>query len=233
MRTLSIDIGGSHIKAAVLDERARVIGGEQRVATPNDVNPERLMDLIADVAAKVSAFDRVSAGFPGVVRGGVVLTAYNLGSERFSGFRLAESLEKRLGKPARVCNDADVQGYGAIGGHGVEMVITLGTGFGSSLFSNGRLAPHLELAHHCFRGGRTYEEELGDEALAMAGVEEWNSRLAAAVETLRSLTHFDRLYIGGGNSRLVNLVLPDDVVVVSNVAGLLGGIRLWDDPPGG
>ena len=108
------------------------------------------------------------------------------------------------------------------------MVITLGTGFGSSIFVNGRLGPHLELAHHCFRGGRTYEEELGDVALRVAGVDEWNARLAAAIEVLRALTFFDHLYIGGGNSRLVNLALPRDVSVVDNTAGVLGGLRLWD-----
>src|SRR5439155_8546731 len=109
-------------------------------------------------------FDRVSVGFPGVVRDGVIRTAVNLDPRTFPGFNLAAVLEDRLGKPARVINDADMQGYGAIRGEGLELVITLGTGMGSALFSNGKLAPHLELAHHPFHRGRSYEHELGERA---------------------------------------------------------------------
>ena len=229
MHTLSVDIGGTNIKAAVLDEEGRLISEDLRVPTPGDVNPARLVDTIASLASALPPYDRVSVGFPGVVRDGRILTAANLGTDIFASFDLAHALAARLDKPVRVCNDADMQGYGAISGRGVEMVITLGTGFGSSIFVSGRLGPHLELAHHCFRGGLTYEEELGDLALRQAGTDDWNASVAAAVEVLRALTHFDRLYIGGGNSRLVNFVLPSDVRIVDNAAGVLGGIRLWND----
>ena len=82
-----------------------------------------------------------------MVRGGKVLTAPNLGSEVWAGFDLQSELAKRLKKPVRVMNDADVQGYGAIEGKGVEMVLTLGTGAGTSLFADGWIVPHLEFAH--------------------------------------------------------------------------------------
>lgn len=228
MQTLSIDVGGSYIKAAVLSADGQPVDEEWRVPTPNAITPDLLLDTIESLAKRSPPFDRVSIGFPGVVRDGVVLTAPNLGNEQFAGFHLERDVAVRLGKPVRACNDADMQGYGAIAGRGVEMVITLGTGFGSSIFMNGRLGPHLELAHHCFRGGRTYEEELGEPALRMVGADEWNTRLAAAIEVLRSLTHFDHLYVGGGNSRLVTLALPTDVSIVSNVAGVLGGVKLWE-----
>ena len=229
MRTLSLDIGGSFIKAAVLDDAGRIIGDEARVPTPAEAAPARLVDIIAKLTSTLPPSDRVSVGFPGVVRDGVVLTAPNLGTDQFAGFHLAHELASRLGKPVRLCNDADMQGLGAVSGRGVEMVVTLGTGFGSSIFMNGRLGPHLELAHHCFRGGLTYEEELGDAVLQAVGPDEWNNRLAAAIQVLRALTHFDHLYLGGGNSRWVNLTLPADVSVVDNSAGVLGGIRLWHD----
>ena len=83
-------------------------------------------------------------------------------------------------------------------GTGWEMVVTLGTGMGSALFSEGQLAPHLELAHHPFRKGDTYEEQLGNDALEQIGPKKWNRRVELAVTTLRTLTTFDRLYIGGG-----------------------------------
>ena len=198
-----------------------------RVDTPHHATPTKLVGLIVGLVHELPTFDRVSVGFPGVVRSGVVRTAPNLGTERFAGFALARVLERRLGKPVRVENDADVQGLAAVRGKGVEMVITLGTGFGSSIFVDGRLGPHLELAHHPFRRGKTYEEELGDAARKKHGKKYWLQRVDDAIEELRALTYFDHLYIGGGNARLLPRKLPPNVSVVSNVAGVLGGVRLW------
>jgi polyphosphate glucokinase len=198
-----------------------------RAETPANLTPIRLVRIIADLAEVLPSYDRVSVGFPGVVRGGVIRTAVNLGDARLRGFNLARALKKRLGAPVRVCNDADMQGLGAIRGKGVEMVITLGTGFGTSIFENGRLGPHIELAHHPFHHDRTYEDELGDAALKEVGRRTWNRRLRRAIDTLRALTFFDHLYIGGGNSRLVRLKLPSDISIVDNAAGIIGGVRLW------
>jgi len=227
VQTLSVDIGGTHVKASVLGPRGRMIHERIQADTPHDLTPRGLVDIIAGLAQRLPHYDRVSAGFPGVVHDGVVRTAANLGTERFAGFNLERALAKRLGAPARVCNDADMQGLGVIRGRGVEMVITLGTGFGTALFQNGRLAPHLELAHHNFRHDRTYEDELGDAALKRVGRAAWLRRLVDAIAALRALTSFDHLYVGGGNSRLVKLRLPRDITVVDNSAGILGGVRLW------
>jgi polyphosphate glucokinase len=231
MRTLAVDVGGTHVKASVLDPAGALLHDEVRLDTPRDLTPERLVALIGQLTAAMPDFDRVSIGFPGVVRRGVIRTAPNLGTERFAGFDLASAVQSLVQRPVRVCNDADVQGYAAIQGHGVEMVITLGTGFGSAVFSDGRLGAHLELAHHCFHDDRTYEDQLGDAALKRVGETAWNQELARAIQTLRALTDFDHLYIGGGNSRLVKLQLPDDVSIVDNIAGIVGGVRLWHDAP--
>jgi polyphosphate glucokinase len=109
----------------------------------------------------------------------------------------------------------------------VEVVITLGTGLGSSLFEDGRLAPHLELAHHPFRKGETYEEQLGNAALEAKGKRRWKRRVLLAIETLRTLTTFDHLYLGGGNAELLGGELPLGVSTVSNDLGMRGGIWLW------
>jgi polyphosphate glucokinase len=225
--TLAVDIGGSHVKASVLDTRGRMIHDRVRVETPKDVTPQKLVSLIGELVQSLPRFDRVSVGFPGVVRNGVVRTAPNLGTERFQGFNLGRALERRLKKPVRVENDADVQGLAVVKGKGVELVITLGTGFGSSIFVDGRLGPHLELAHHAFRKDKTYEEELGEAARERDGNHTWQKHVLDAIESLRNLTNFDHLYIGGGNSRLLDIDLPRDVSVVSNNAGILGGVRLW------
>ena len=226
-KTLAVDIGGSHVKASVLDARGRMVHDRVRIETPKKVTPQELVSLIGDLVPSLPRFDRVSVGFPGVVRDGVIRTAFNLGTERFKGFNLARALERRLHKPVRVENDADVQGLAVVKGKGVEMVITLGTGFGSSIFVNGHLGPHLELAHHNFRKDKTYEDELGEAARQRDGDGSWQRHVFEAIDSLRNLTNFDHLYIGGGNSRLLDAELPKDVSVVSNTAGILGGVRLW------
>ena len=225
--TLAIDIGGTGLKATVLDENGEMIVERARVETPKPCPPQVMLEALEALVRPLPASSRVSVGFPGVVRKGIVLTAHNLGQEAWVGFDLRSALAERLGKPVQVKNDADLQGLGAIHGVGIEMVITLGTGFGSALFDDGWNAPHLELAHHPFRKGQTYEEQLGDEALKQVGKRRWNRRVQKAIATLRAMVMFDRLYIGGGNSRKINFELPADVEVVSNDLGMRGGIWLW------
>jgi polyphosphate glucokinase len=225
--TLAIDVGGSHVKASVLDERGKMLHDRVRVETPKRLTPQKLVSLIVELLPQLPRFDRVSVGFPGVVRDGVIRTAPNLGTDRFHGFNLARALQRRLGKPVRVENDADVQGLAVVKGKGVEMVITLGTGFGSSIFVNGKLGPHLELAHHNFRKDKTYEDELGEAARQRDGNAAWERHVLEAIESLRNLTNFDHLFIGGGNARLLEIELPKDVSLVSNTAGIIGGVRLW------
>ena len=227
--TLAVDIGGTGIKAAVLDAGGSMVSERVRVPTPVGVEPETVIAAIATLVAPLPAFDRVSVGFPGVIRAGAVRTAVNLGHPRWIGFALADALAELLDRPVRVLNDADLQGLGVIAGKGVEMVITLGTGFGTGLYVDGRVGPHLELAHHPFRKDETYEQQLGNAALERIGKRKWTRRVMKAVARLRALTLFDRLYIGGGNARRLDWDCPGDVRVVDNVAGLTGGIALWRD----
>jgi len=227
-KTLAVDIGGTGIKAALLDENGQMIGKRSRVPTPpKPVAPEVLTATIDEAVSALGGFDRASVGFPGAVREGRVLTAPNLGTEVLAGFDLQNELSKRWGKPVRVMNDADVQGFGAIKGKGVEFVLTLGTGAGTSLFYNGKILPHLELAHHPIKGDMTYDEYVGRAALEKIGKKKWNKRVERIIGVLRTVVNFDHLYIGGGNSKAVKFELPADVSLVSNMDGLLGGIALW------
>ena len=88
----------------------------------------------------------------------------------------------------------------------------------------------MELGHHPFHKGKTYEDELGNRALKKQGSKKWNKLLQEAIADLRRTFNFDALYIGGGNSRLVDFKLPAGVKIVSNEQGLLGGIALWREP---
>jgi polyphosphate glucokinase len=226
--TLAIDIGGTHIKASVLDEAGRMVAAEEHLPTPSDATPAAVLGVIAALAARLPAYDRVSAGFPGYVDKGRVKTAPNLGTEAWRGFALADALSERLKKPARLLNDADVQGLGVIAGKGLEFVLTLGTGVGSAFFKEGRLLPHLELGQHPIRKRKTYDVYLGDAALKRKGPERWNRRLRRAIGIVETLVNYDTLYLGGGNAHAINFELPRNVKRADNTGGITGGVKLWD-----
>lgn len=238
--TLAIDIGGTGLKASVLDAQGAMVADRVIVKTTYPCSPTKLVDNLSALVAPLPAADRVSAGFPGMVRKGVVLSAPHFVTEAGPGtkvdddlvtqwdhFDLAGTLKKRLGKPTRVANDADIQGAAVVSGKGFELVITLGTGVGTALFYDGRLLPHLEFAHHPFRKGETYNEQLGDATRKEVGNGRWNKRVRRAVDTLRAVSFFDHCYIGGGNAKHLTGDLPPDVTTVDNTAGILGGIKLW------
>ena len=240
--TLAIDIGGTGLKASVLDAGGAMVAVRVRVATKYPLPPPKLVDDLVALVAPLPEYDRVSAGFPGMVRAGHVLSAPAFGTERglgspvvdalvrqWSGFDLAAALAARLGKPTKVANDADVQGAAVVRGRGLELVITLGTGVGTALFYDGRLLPHLEFAHHPFRKGETYNQQLGEATRKEIGHERWNRRVHKALDTMRALTFFDHCYLGGGNSRRVSGALSAEITIVDNSAGILGGIKLWDE----
>lgn len=124
IRTLSVDIGGSGVKAMVLDITGNPVTERARLDTPQPATPEVVINAIVVLAAAHGEFHRVSVGFPGVVRCGVTETAVNLHPD-WIGFDLETALLKHLNKPVRVINDADMQGFGAIAGKGVELVIFL------------------------------------------------------------------------------------------------------------
>ena len=227
MRTLAIDIGGTRLKAGLLDDEGEMIAGPERTDTPRPSNPEIILAALTDLAHRLGSFDRVSVGFPGVVRGGRTMTAPNLGTESWHDFPLATEIGRRLGKPARVLNDASVQGLGVIAGDGLECVITLGTGFGFALFEDGLLAPHLEMGQHPVVKDKTYDLFLGNAALQKVGRKKWNKRLQKALGFLDVLVAYDTLLIGGGNAQVIDFDLPENVRIVENAAGITGGVKLW------
>lgn len=246
--TLAIDIGGTGLKASVLNVAGAMVADRVRVPTTYPLPPsgdKGLVERLAKLVAKLPDADRVSAGFPGMVRGGVVLSAPHFvttsgpGSDAdpalvaaWQRFDLAAALREMTGKPTRVANDADVQGLAVVTGVGLELVVTLGTGFGTGLFMDGALMPHLEIAHQPFRKGETYNEQLGERARKEIGEERWNRRVTKAIANLDAMFFFDHLFVGGGNARRVDRRQLGDmlerVTLVDNAAGILGGIKLWE-----
>jgi polyphosphate glucokinase len=227
---LSIDIGGTGLKASVIGPDGQMIAEKVRVPTPHPSPPGVLVETIANLVKPLPAFDRIAIGFPGAVRANVILTAPHLGEEVWHGVNLAALVSQRLGGiPTKIVNDAEMQGLAVIRGQGLEFVLTLGTGCGTGIFYNGELAPHLELSTHPIRKKDTYDLYVGNAAFEAVGKKRWNKRVQRVIDALKALTHYDHLYIGGGNSKHVTLQLPASVSLVSNEAGIDGGAALWSD----
>jgi len=227
-RTLAIDIGGTGLKALVLAQDGAALTDRARVDTPRPATPHAVLQAIWTLIEPLGEFDRISVGFPGVVVDGVTRTAPNLHPD-WQGFELGKALADGTRRPVRVLNDAGVQGYGVIEGKGLEMVLTLGTGMGCALYYDGKYVPNLELAHHPFRHGKTYEDYVGKKALKKVGKKKWNKRVHEVVEQVLPIWNPRRLYLGGGNAKHLTIALPPGVSITPNIAGLLGGIALWHD----
>jgi polyphosphate glucokinase len=232
MRILSIDIGGSGLKASVIDETGKMLTQRQRIETPHPCPPAVLLREVLALVKPLPEFDCISVAFPGVVRDGKVLTAPNLGTADWAGFDLAAALGKSLGgKPIKIVNDAEMQGLGLIDGKGLEFVLTLGTGAGTALFRDGVAAPHMELGQHpAGHGHETYDGFIGRVALQKIGKHRWNKRVEKTIRQLDTLLNFDKLHIGGGNAKHLTFQLPPNAQIQSNDAGIEGGAALWRSP---
>jgi polyphosphate glucokinase len=229
--TLSIDVGGTGLKASVLDDRGKMIVDRVWVDTPYPCTPKVMVKALVGLVKPLPPFDRVSVGFPGYVRDDKVITAPEFGNDSWRGFDLAKALKAKFGKPVRLLNDADMQGFAAIKGKGVELAVTLGTGVGTGLFRDGELMPHLELAHHPVHAGKDYNEYLGKKALKNIGKKKWNRRVQRVLEILHDLVQPDMVYIGGGNSRNITFKLDTHIQLISNEDGILGGFMAWEKSP--
>jgi polyphosphate glucokinase len=225
--TLAIDVGGSHIKAALLGATGHLVSERIRIVTPDPMTPKKLLTTLMDMAELLDAHDRVSIGINGLVHAGRVYSVPVTSDPAFRGFDLAGVLRRRGRRPVRVLNDAQMHGLGFVKGRGVEMAITLGTGLGSSLFIDGRLGPHVQ-----FLAAAGYEDvkggDYGDLALKALGRKKWSKRIERLIDLLRQLTNFEHLYIGGGNASKLKIDLPKDVSLGDNSAALLGAVRMWD-----
>jgi polyphosphate glucokinase len=241
LSTLSIDCGGTGLKAVLLDPAGEPVGERVRVPTPYPLAPEQFVATLVGLTGEISGYDRVTVGMPGMIRHGRVIATPHYPRmagpftptdpvlvERWHGFDIQSALRRAYDRPTLVFNDAEVQGAAVVSGTGLELVLTLGTGLGCALFDDGALAPHLELSHHPFRRGQTYDQQLGNKARRAGSQERWVRRVRRAVAVLRPVFWFDRLYIGGGNAKYLPADLGPDVTLVPNSAGLTGGVRAWE-----
>lgn len=239
--TLCIDVGGTGLKAALVAADGTLIGERLKHRTPYPCPPDRLVEELFRLAGNFTGHSRISVGFPGLVRHGRIWHVPALSRATYGGafdpqlraawhgFDLEQALAARFGLPVKVANDADVQGAAAVLGEGFEFVMTLGTGVGTAVFSDGVLLPHMELSHAPFRKGESFDIQLGNAARKEIGNERWIRRVLKGIAVFDAFLYFDRIHIGGGNAKyLSETTLPHKARIVSNTAGLLGGVRLWE-----
>lgn len=227
---LSIDIGGSSIKAGLLTTEGNLLSEFKKLPTPKNSTPDEVLkciEALVDAIDEKESFDKVSIGFPGYVRYGIVETAPNLAKNQWTNVNLAQRVADLFEKPVRLINDADQQGLGIVSGKGFEIVFTLGTGFGTALVYDGDLLPHLELAHLPISKSKDYDDYIGNRAFKKIGKKEWNERLQRIIQIYKTVFNYDKLYIGGGNSKEIDFDLDHNIQIVSNKDGIKGGARLW------
>jgi polyphosphate glucokinase len=231
-KVLTIDIGGSHIKATILNQDGEMVVEYQKLATPANATPITVLETIATLTKGFPEFDKISVGFPGYVKNGIIITAPNLNNKAFKNQDLGKAIAQHFKKPVRLVNDADLQGLGVIEGEGLEMVMTLGTGFGTALFMAGKLLPHLELAHLPVRKGKDYDAFIGDAALQKDGLDKWNLKVKEVLKTFKNVINYDTLYLSGGNTKKINFKLDGNVKKIGNRDGIKGGVDLWKEEDG-
>ena len=226
-KILAIDIGGSHVKTMLLDAAGNALEERRRTVTPQPASPEAIIAVIKDLASQTGEFTKAAAGFPGFIKNGIIQTAPNLGTPLWQGTNLSQKLEDVLGKPVIVVNDADFQGAGLVSGKGFEIVITLGTGFGTALLKDGVLLPHLEISQHPITKTKNYDTYIGVKAYTQLGKKKWNLRLQKMLAILKTVFNYDHLYISGGNAKNINFKPGENITLDTNTEGFKGAAKLW------
>ena len=227
---LAIDIGGSHIKGNILNPKGEEQIKYSKLDTPGQATPAAVVQTVLQLVKNMPEYEKISVGFPGYVRNGIVFTAPNLGSQHWKQIDLGQMISDALRKPVRLVNDADQLGLGVVSGKGLELAVTLGTGVGTACLIDGILLPHLELAHHPIRKDEDYDDYVGEKAMKKEGKEKWNKRVARVLEILKTVFNYDRLYLGGGNASVLTIPLDDNIHLFTNEDGIKGGAKLWDLP---
>ena len=257
-RVLGIDVGGTGIKAAVVDVATGQLVTERiRELTPAPATPEAVLAVVADLVKRLEINGDLTqglpggAGFPSVIRAGAAMTATQL-DPAWIGAPVQQMLEQRLGRPMSVLGDADAAGvaemaYGAGRGHaGVILLLALGTGIGSALFVDGKLVPNMQLGHIEFRG-RDAETRLSAAARTRRkiGWRKWGREFNELLAGYETYLWPDLIILGGGLARrfskyemLLKTRAPLVPGELGNAAGIVGAARVaanlqWSNPSNG
>lgn len=215
MKTLGIDVGGSGIKGAPVEtETGALLAPRVRLPTPQPSKPRPVAEVVAEIAQHFDWQDPIGVGFPSVVHGGVTYTAANI-HKKWIKKDAAELISEVTGCQTSVINDADAAGlaemaFGAGRGRkGVVLIITIGTGLGTALFTNGHLLANTEFGHLDING-KEAEVWASDAARKREKLswKKWARRFDVYLRTMESLLSPDLIILGGGVSKKHQLFIP-------------------------
>jgi polyphosphate glucokinase len=237
MELLGIDIGGSGIKAAMVDaDKGAIIGERHRMATPDPSHPSAIVEVVLHMLQHFDWHGPTGVCLPTVVADGKALTCSNL-SREWRDFPIQDYLEKQCGQKFFALNDADAAGlaemqFGAgVGKKGLAIVVTIGTGLGSGVFYNGQLIPNIELGRVFGKDGEPIEFYAADSARKREGLSyrEWGERFDFFLNHIVRVFSPDLFIIGGGAGKKLDKFkdrLTIDVPLVPaekrNDAGIIG-----------
>jgi polyphosphate glucokinase len=220
-RAIGVDVGGSGIKAAVVDvDEGRLVSTRHRVATPSPSTPERVSASIARIIrslVKETALEEavpVGVGLPGVAIEGMLRTAANI-DPAWVDYPIAERMSRTLKRPVSIVNDADAAGIAEMrfgigrGRRGVVIFLTLGTGVGSGVFVDGTLVPNTEFGQMEIRG-RPAERRSAAAARRLRGLswKAWAADLDEHLERIEDMMWPTLFIIGGGVSKNGDKFIP-------------------------
>ena len=236
MKTLGIDIGGSGIKGAVVEpSTGELITPRYRIPTPHPAKPDSVAEIVAQICQHFDWTGPIGYGFPAVVQRGVVKTAANIHRD-WINTDAANLFTRATGRSATVLNDADAAGiaemrFGAgTVQDGVVFIVTIGTGLGTSVFTDGNLVPNTELGHIELKGWDA-ERYAADSARKREDLswKKWGRRFNRYLQAIEKLLWPDLIVLGGGASKKydkyakhINVNAPVIPAKLRNEAGMIG-----------
>jgi len=214
-RAIGVDIGGSGIKAAIVDVEKGDFDGERvKIATPRPATPEAVVATTREAIAGFPADLPVGIGFPAAVLDGTVMTAAHV-DPAWIGFAGTPAFAHAFERECTMLNDADAAGLAEMrfgsgeGEQGVVVMLTLGTGIGSALFINGELVPNTEFGHIEIRGQDAESRAAASRRKADdLSWTEWAALLDEAIHRLDLLLWPELVILGGGVSRKAEKFVP-------------------------
>ena len=233
---LGIDVGGTGIKAALVDTTNGVLLTEKhRELTPQPSEPKVIAKLIDNIVKKFQYEGPIGCGFPSIIHHGVAKSAANI-DKKWINVNIEKILQKTSGHRYYAVNDADAAGLAEVAfGHGkgllgTVIVLTIGTGIGSGMFYDGKLVPNTEFGHLFYKDS-VFEKYISNNARKKEDLswEAWGKRFNSYLVHLEKLFSPDLIVLGGGASKKFDryqefLDLDTKVIPAKyqNDAGVLG-----------
>ncbi len=242
MEILGIDIGGSGIKGALVDIRTGELKTERlRIPTPRPSTPQAIAQAVKELVDNFNYNGPIGCGFPALVINGVVKTAANIDAT-WVDVKAEELFSAQIGMPVYLLNDADAAGIAEItfgagkGRMDTVFLITIGTGLGTAIFTEGKLLPNTELGHLKMYG-KSAEKYCSDAVRKVKELtwKQWASRFNEYLAYIEFLFSPSLIILGGGASKKFELyaeflnakaeIVPAQL---RNQAGIIGAAyRAW------